>query len=82
MVVRGPDNAATELISAGENGLIASSASPRDLAAAIVEIHAAGLTLRESTVAWFRRNAARLSLASSVKTVVAAYRYIAVDASG
>ena len=36
------DNAATELISAGENGLIASSASPRDLAAAIVEIHAGG----------------------------------------
>ena len=49
IVVAGPDNAATELISEGENGLIARSPSPVDLADAIVAVSAAGPAMREAT---------------------------------
>ena len=44
-----------------------------DLAAAIVRVRAAGPALRESTAAWFGRNARRLSLEQSLATVLAAY---------
>jgi glycosyltransferase involved in cell wall biosynthesis len=73
VVVAGPDNAAVELISEGENGFIAASASPQDLAAAILQVHAGGSALRDSTAAWFLRNAQRLSIGSSLEIVVAAY---------
>ena len=46
IVVPGPDNAAVELIEDGVNGVIAPSASPDDLAAAIVRVHDAGEPLR------------------------------------
>ncbi|HTA35483.1 MAG TPA: glycosyltransferase, partial [Solirubrobacteraceae bacterium] len=62
VVVAGEDNAATELIEPGVNGLIAASASPEDLAAAIVAVAAAGQALRASTSAWFARNADALSI--------------------
>ena len=42
VVVAGPDNAAVELITDGENGYVAPSASPEDLAAAIVRVSNAG----------------------------------------
>ena len=42
VVVAGPDNAAVELITEGENGYVAPSASPEDLAAAIVRVSDAG----------------------------------------
>jgi glycosyltransferase involved in cell wall biosynthesis len=74
IVVRDPDNAATELVDNGENGFVAPSASPEDLAAAIVRVDEAGEELRRSTAAWFRRNARRLSLESSLEKVLAAYR--------
>ena len=74
IVVRDPDNAATELVDEGENGFVASSASPEDLAAAIVRVAESGEKLRLSTAAWFRRNARRLSLESSLEKVLAAYR--------
>lgn len=73
VVVREPDNAATELVEDGVNGVVAASAAPEDLAAAIVRVHAAGDALRVSTCDWFARNAQRLSLASSLETVVASY---------
>ena len=73
IVVREPDNAALELIEDGVNGIISASADPADLAAAIVRIHAAGEALRESTREWFRRNARRLSLDSSLATVLTTY---------
>jgi glycosyltransferase involved in cell wall biosynthesis len=73
VVVAGPDNAAADLVSEGENGYIAPSASPEDLAAAIERVHAEGHALRERTAAWFRTNGPRLSLDSSLRTVVAAY---------
>jgi glycosyltransferase involved in cell wall biosynthesis len=74
VVVVGEDNAATELVDEGENGTIASSAEPEDLAAAIVRVHDAGAPLRAATAAWFGRNGARLSLEHSLETVLAAYR--------
>jgi glycosyltransferase involved in cell wall biosynthesis len=73
VVVRDPDNAATDLVRDGENGVIADSAAPEDLAAAIERVHAAGDALRASTAAWFERNAERLSLAHSLELVLASY---------
>ncbi len=73
VVVAGPDNAAVELISEAENGFITPSAAPEDLAAAIVRANAAGTAIRESTAAWFVRNARRLSLDRSLEIVLAAY---------
>ncbi len=74
IVVRDPDNAATELIEDGVNGVVAASASASDLASAILRIYQAGPDLRRSTADWFTRNAERLSLAGSLDKVSAAYR--------
>lgn len=74
VVVAGPDNAAVELVLAGCNGVIAPSASPEDLAAAIEQVAARGRELRESTAAWFAANAERMSVEHSLKVVVGAYR--------
>jgi glycosyltransferase involved in cell wall biosynthesis len=73
VVVRGADNAAVELVADGENGVVADSAAPEDLAAAIVRVHEGGEALRESTAAWFARNARRLSLESSLESVASSY---------
>ena len=62
IVVADPDNAAVELVSDGENGFIARSVSPEDLAATILRVHEAGQALRTSTADWYARNASRLSL--------------------
>jgi glycosyltransferase involved in cell wall biosynthesis len=74
IVVEEIDNAAVELIEEGENGFVAASASPRDLADAIQRVQAAGQPLRERTAAWFQRNAQRVSLARSLELASAAYR--------
>jgi glycosyltransferase involved in cell wall biosynthesis len=73
VVVAAPDNAAVELVDEGENGFVAPSARPEDLARAIARVHAAGPALRASTAEWFGRNARRLSLASSLDRVAEAY---------
>jgi glycosyltransferase involved in cell wall biosynthesis len=73
VVVAAPDNAAVDLVSDGENGFVAASDSPEDLAAAIERVHAGGHALRERTAAWFRANGRRLSLESSLERVVAVY---------
>jgi glycosyltransferase involved in cell wall biosynthesis len=73
VVVADPDNAATELVDEGENGFIAASAGPQDIADAILRVRAAGAPLRASTAAWFERNRDRLSLTSSLDRVAAAY---------
>jgi glycosyltransferase involved in cell wall biosynthesis len=73
VVVAGPDNAAVELVEDGRNGFVASSAESGDLAAAILRVLDAGPELREATAEWFRSNAQRLSLESSVETVLASY---------
>jgi glycosyltransferase involved in cell wall biosynthesis len=74
VVVSAPDNAATELVVDGENGFIAASASPEDLAAAIVRVSRAGTALRRSTAGWFAANARRLGIDGSLEAVARSYR--------
>ena len=50
IVVDGPDNAAVELISEGENGFVVASADPAELAAAVVRVHEGGPDLRARTI--------------------------------
>jgi glycosyltransferase involved in cell wall biosynthesis len=73
IVVAGEDNAATELIAEGVNGTIAARSDPQAIAEAIVRVHEAGITLRESTAAWFAQNAEWLSLEHSLRTVLERY---------
>jgi glycosyltransferase involved in cell wall biosynthesis len=73
ILVRDPDNAATELIEEGINGFVADSAEPEALAAAIERVHEAGPGLRASTAEWYGRNAQRLSLDGSLDAVAASY---------
>ncbi len=73
VVVQGPDNAATELVEEGVNGVVVPSSRPEELADAIVAVHRAGYALRETTAEWFARNQERLSLRSSLGQVSAAY---------
>jgi glycosyltransferase involved in cell wall biosynthesis len=73
IVVAGPDNASVELMSEGENGYIVPSAAADVLAEAIVRVHGAGYRLRESTAAWFEKNADWWSLEHSLQVVVRAY---------
>jgi hypothetical protein len=55
------------------NGFVAPTAEPGDLADALVRVHEAGEGLRQSTADWYRQNAERLSLASSLEAVLATY---------
>ncbi|HTA96351.1 MAG TPA: glycosyltransferase [Solirubrobacteraceae bacterium] len=73
VVVAAPDNAAVELVEQGVNGVIASSADPEAIAEAIVRVHEAGMAMRESTAQWFAENSERLSLESSLRSVVDGY---------
>jgi glycosyltransferase involved in cell wall biosynthesis len=73
VVVWAPDNAAVELVDDGENGVIAQSAAPEHLAAAILRVHREGIALRKRTCSWFARNARRLSLDASLEQVVQIY---------
>jgi glycosyltransferase involved in cell wall biosynthesis len=74
IVVAAPDNAATELIEDGVNGVIATSVDPSELADAIVRVHEAGPALRATTADWFARSARRLSMSASLETVARSYR--------
>jgi glycosyltransferase involved in cell wall biosynthesis len=73
VVARDPDNAAVELVEDGVNGVIAESAEPDALAAAVERVIDAGPALRESTADWFGRNARARSLDASLAIVAAAY---------
>jgi glycosyltransferase involved in cell wall biosynthesis len=73
VVVAAPDNAAVELVQDGVNGMIAPSADPEAIAAAIVHVHQAGMAMRESTARWFAENAPRLSIEASLSAVVRIY---------
>lgn len=73
IVIAGEGNAATELVSDGVNGVLVERAETEAIAAAIARVHEAGIQLRRSTAAWFEANAKRLSLESSLQTVVAGY---------
>jgi glycosyltransferase involved in cell wall biosynthesis len=73
ILVRGPDNAAVELIEEGVNGLVLAGGEPAELAAAILAVLAAGPALRASTNAWFARNAQGLSIERSLELVLESY---------
>ncbi len=73
VVVAAPDNAAVELVAEGLNGTVAPSADPEAIADAIVRVHEAGMAMRESTARWFGENARRLSIESSLRTVLDGY---------
>lgn len=67
VVTASPDSAATELIRNGENGYVARSAEPADVAAAIVRVYREGAALRRKTAEWFRQNADWLSAERSAE---------------
>jgi glycosyltransferase involved in cell wall biosynthesis len=73
VLVRGEDNASTELIENGVNGFVATSAKPEELARAADLVHQAGPTLRDSTLAAFKQSESWLTLAGSLQEVAAAY---------
>jgi glycosyltransferase involved in cell wall biosynthesis len=73
VVVAGEDNASVELVQDGINGVVAGTDDPATIAAAIVRVHEAGITMRESTAEWFLENGKRLSLESSLQQVLASY---------
>lgn len=70
VVVPGADNAAVELVDAGENGFVAADATPVALAAAIVACVRGGPALRAATRDWYARNRTRLSIRSSIDSVL------------
>ena len=73
VVAAGPDNAAVELVDSGENGVVARSGSPADLAAALHEVTRGGDQLRQRTRAWFARNEQRVSIEASLERVTESY---------
>jgi glycosyltransferase involved in cell wall biosynthesis len=73
IVVAGEDNAASELIEEGVNGTVAERSDAESVAEAIVRVHEAGLTMRQSTGRWYTENAEKLSLESSLGTVLRSY---------
>jgi glycosyltransferase involved in cell wall biosynthesis len=73
VVVAADDNAATELIEDGVNGVIARSAEPMELAAAMLRVRDAGQAMRDSTADWFERNVDRLSVETSLEQVTRSY---------
>lgn len=70
VVIRSEDNAASELVEQGENGVIATSADPAALADAIQLGLRGGNALRESTVRWYAVNRERLSFAASFRKIL------------
>jgi glycosyltransferase involved in cell wall biosynthesis len=78
VLVRGPDNAAVELIEEGVNGVIAAGPEPAQLADAVVAVWNAGAALRASTGEWFARNREALSIERSLEEVLAAYAAVSV----
>jgi glycosyltransferase involved in cell wall biosynthesis len=76
IVVRGPDNAATDLIVESVNGFIAPSVEPAVLAEQMVKLYIAGPELRARTHQWYLEHASELSIDASVKQIDEAYREI------
>jgi glycosyltransferase involved in cell wall biosynthesis len=74
VLVAGRDNAALEHLVEGVNGVLAPTAEPTDLAAAIVAVHAAGPALRERTARWYASRREELSAEGSLGRVTIAYK--------
>jgi glycosyltransferase involved in cell wall biosynthesis len=73
VVVAGPENAATELVEDGVNGVVSPDPSPESLADAIVSVVESGPRLRESTARWFSEHARTLRIDRSFELVAAGY---------
>jgi glycosyltransferase involved in cell wall biosynthesis len=73
IVVAGEDNAATELVEDGVNGVLVAEDTPEAIAEAIVRVCEDGPALRGSTARWYAANAERLSLEHSLRAVLASY---------
>lgn len=73
VVVAGPENGAVELVEDGTNGVVARSAAPNELAAAILRVVEAGPELRRSTMQWFGEHASRLRIEASLELVEEGY---------
>ncbi len=73
IVIAGEDNAATELVADGVNGVLIAEPDAEAIAAAIERVKSAGMAMRLSTAQWFTENASRLSLESSLSRVLEAY---------
>jgi len=73
VVIDGPDNAAVELIKPGINGQAARIDDPREVAAAVLAVLAAGHQLRTSTRRWFEDNEPSLRIDNASQGVVALY---------
>jgi glycosyltransferase involved in cell wall biosynthesis len=77
IVVRGGENAATELVEDGVNGFVVESAEPRAIADGIVRVITAGRGLRASAFDWYRARRADLSIEKSLGEVEASYEALA-----
>jgi glycosyltransferase involved in cell wall biosynthesis len=73
VVVAGPENGAVELVCEGDNGAVAASAEPDELASAILRVVKAGPMLRASTTRWFQERAPRLRIDASLELVSEGY---------
>ena len=73
IVVRGSENAATELVVDGVNGFVATSAETRAMADAIVRAVEGGSGLRGSAFDWYRAHREDLSIEKSLAEVEASY---------
>ncbi len=82
VVVAGPENAATELVEDGVNGVISQDATPEALALALERVVEAGVALRESTASWFAENASTLRIDRSLELVAESYEAIRPQRAG
>jgi glycosyltransferase involved in cell wall biosynthesis len=73
IVVRGSENAATELVEDGVNGFVVDSADPEAMADAIVRSVAGGPALRGSALDWYRERREELSIEKSLAEVEDSY---------
>jgi glycosyltransferase involved in cell wall biosynthesis len=76
IVTAAPDNAAVELIAPGRNGIVAASAEPADLAAAILEIAADREAWGRRTTEWFAETADSISVDASLAVIEGVYAAI------
>lgn len=72
VLVADEGNAATELIDAGINGLVAASASAPDQASAVVAVMDAGANLRATTRAWYEDAARTRTVERTADAILAA----------
>src|SRR4029077_8743208 len=73
IVVRGSENAATELVEDGVNGFVVETARPEAMADAIVRAVEGGSRLRSSSFEWYRSRREELSIEKSLAEVEGSY---------